>query len=75
MFANKDVKCIKSSVMSFSNRGLKAMNQPFISFFKDKKRFWIEEGCYITENSNTPLDPDVSIAQAEVKPGSSYRMA
>ena len=71
MVANKDVQCIRSFVMSASNRGLIAVNQPFISFFKDKKKFWIEEGCYVTENSNTPLDPDVSIAQAEVEPGSS----
>ena len=27
------------------------------------------EGCYITELSNTPADPDVSIAKARVEPG------
>jgi mannose-6-phosphate isomerase-like protein (cupin superfamily) len=27
------------------------------------------EGCYITELSNTPSDPEVSIAKARVEPG------
>ena len=31
--------------------------------------FYTPEKCYITELSNTPDDPDVSIAQARVKPG------
>ncbi|MCK5345913.1 MAG: cupin domain-containing protein [Candidatus Heimdallarchaeota archaeon] len=31
--------------------------------------FYTPERCYITELSNTPDDPDVSIAQARVKPG------
>ena len=31
--------------------------------------FYTPEKCYITELSNTPEDPDVSIAQARVKPG------
>ena len=31
--------------------------------------FYTPERCYITELSNTPDDPDVSIAQARVEPG------
>ena len=31
--------------------------------------FYTSEKCYITELSNTPDDPDVSIAQARVEPG------
>ena len=31
--------------------------------------FYTPERCYITELSNTPDDPEVSIAQARVKPG------
>ena len=31
--------------------------------------FFADEGCYITELSNTPNDPAISIAQARVKPG------
>ena len=31
--------------------------------------FFESEGCYITELSNSEVDPDLSIAQARVKPG------
>ena len=31
--------------------------------------FYTPEKCYITELSNTPDDPDVSIARARVEPG------
>ena len=34
-----------------------------------KEYFFAEEGCHITELSNTPDDPIVSIAQARVEPG------
>ena len=34
-----------------------------------KSEFYIAEKCYITELSNTPDDPDVSIARARVEPG------
>ena len=35
--------------------------------------FYTAEKCYITELSNTPEDPDVSIARARVKPGVTTR--
>ena len=35
--------------------------------------FYTLEKCYITELSNTPDDPDVSIARAKVKPGVTTR--
>ena len=35
--------------------------------------FYTPEKCYITELSNTPDDPDVSIARAKVKPGVTTR--
>ncbi|MGJ3237153.1 MAG: cupin domain-containing protein [Anaerolineae bacterium] len=31
--------------------------------------FFIPEGCYITEQSNSDNDPDLSIAHARVEPG------
>jgi mannose-6-phosphate isomerase-like protein (cupin superfamily) len=36
--------------------------------------FHTEEGCFILELSNSPEDPDVSIARARVAPGASTRM-
>ena len=35
--------------------------------------FYTLEKCYITELSNTPDDPDASIARAKVKPGATTR--
>lgn len=35
--------------------------------------FYTEEGCYILELSNSPEDPDVSIARARVVPGVTTR--
>ena len=35
--------------------------------------FYTAEKCYITELSNTPNDPDVSIAKAKVEPGVTTR--
>ena len=35
--------------------------------------FYTPEKCYITELSNTPDDPDASIARARVKPGVTTR--
>jgi mannose-6-phosphate isomerase-like protein (cupin superfamily) len=34
-----------------------------------QKEFYTAEKCYITELSNTPDDPEVSIARARVEPG------
>ena len=34
-----------------------------------KSEFYTAEKCYITELSNTPDDPDMSIARARVEPG------
>ena len=33
-----------------------------------KEEFYTSEKCYITELSNTPADPDVSVARARVEP-------
>lgn len=38
-----------------------------------KGEFYISEGCYITEWSNTAEDPAVSIARARVPPGVTTR--
>ncbi|MDY6971972.1 MAG: cupin domain-containing protein [Thermodesulfobacteriota bacterium] len=35
--------------------------------------FYTREGCYVTELSNTPDDPDVSIARVRVEPGMTTR--
>jgi mannose-6-phosphate isomerase-like protein (cupin superfamily) len=37
------------------------------------KEYWFEEGCFITELSNTPDDPAVSIARARVPPRGTTR--
>jgi mannose-6-phosphate isomerase-like protein (cupin superfamily) len=37
------------------------------------KEFYTAEKCYITELSNTPEDPDASIARARVEPGVTTR--
>lgn len=41
--------------------------------FNPGKEFYTPEGCYITENSNTPNDPGVSIARARIEPGVTTR--
>lgn len=38
-----------------------------------KNEFYTDERCYVTELSNTPDDPDVSIARARVEPGVTTR--
>ena len=38
-----------------------------------KDEFYTSEKCYMTELSNTPDDPDVSIARARVEPGVTTR--
>lgn len=38
-----------------------------------KTEFYFAEKCFITELSNTPDDPDVSIARARVEPGVTTR--
>jgi len=38
-----------------------------------KNEFYTDEKCYVTELSNTPDDPDVSIARARVEPGVTTR--
>ena len=35
--------------------------------------YYFEERCHITELSNSPLDPDLSVARARVEPGVSTR--
>ena len=35
--------------------------------------YYFEEGCFITELSNTPLHPDLSIARARVPVGTATR--
>jgi len=48
------------------------MNEQIIRFDPEKE-FYTPEGCYITENSNAPNDPEVSIAQARIEPGVTTR--
>lgn len=38
-----------------------------------KNEFYIDEKCYVIELSNTPDDPDVSLARARVEPGVTTR--
>lgn len=37
------------------------------------EEYYTDERCYITELSNTPVDPDASIARARVLPGVTTR--
>ena len=37
------------------------------------EEFYIPEGCFITELSNSPDDPDASVARARVEPGVTTR--
>lgn len=43
--------------------------QPCIRKYSPSEEFYIDEGCYITELSNSEDDPTVSIARARVKKG------
>jgi mannose-6-phosphate isomerase-like protein (cupin superfamily) len=47
--------------------------EPAIKIQELKKEFYTDEGCFITELSNTPDDPDASIARARVAPGKTTR--
>ena len=40
---------------------------------KGNEEYYTEERCYISELSNTPADPDASIARARVLPGVTTR--
>ncbi len=41
--------------------------------FKPESEYFFEEGCHILELSNSPDDPQASIARARVKPGVTTR--
>ena len=41
--------------------------------YNPESEFYIDEGCYITELSNTPDDAGLSITRARVEPGSTTR--
>ena len=43
--------------------------QPHILKANEAEEYYFDEGCFILELSNSPADPDVSIARARVKPG------
>ena len=45
------------------------MKEPIIKKLNTAAEVYTPERCYITELSNTPDDPDVSIAQARLEPG------
>ena len=49
------------------------MMQETIKRFNLRDEFYIPEGCYIIELSNTPDDPDVSIARVRVETGVTTR--
>ena len=42
--------------------------QPFVKKFNSTSEYYCEEGCYITELSNSKDDPVLSIACARVEP-------
>ena len=43
--------------------------QPCVKNLDASTEIYIDEGCYITELSNSKDDPELSIARARVKPG------
>jgi mannose-6-phosphate isomerase-like protein (cupin superfamily) len=47
---------------------------PDIRTADEDSECYTEEGCYILELSNSPTDPDVSIARARVVPGVTTRL-
>lgn len=47
--------------------------KPLVKRFEAGDEFYFVEGCHITELSNSPDDPEVSIARARVEPGVSTR--
>lgn len=49
------------------------MTTPDIRRSDPEDEYYFEEGCFILELSNSPQDPDVSIARARVKPGTTTR--
>lgn len=49
------------------------MAKGFIRLFNPSAEFHTDEGCYIIELSNTPEDPEASIARARVAPGVTTR--
>jgi len=44
-----------------------------INIFDLSREYYFKEGCFITELSNSPDDPAVSIARARVEPGQTTR--
>lgn len=48
--------------------------QPLIKRIELANEYFFEEGCYITEVSNSTDDPDLSIARARVEPGVTTRL-
>ncbi len=48
--------------------------QPCVKKYIPEKEFYIDEGCYITELSNSDNDPILSIARARVEPGVSTKL-
>lgn len=49
------------------------MVKEFIKKQDKQKEFYTSEKCFITELSNTPDDPEVSVARARVEPGVTTR--
>ncbi len=49
------------------------MQQPIIFKPDPAAEFFTDEGCFILENANSPLDPDCSVARARVRPGVTTR--
>lgn len=47
--------------------------QPSILVHDPAREYYFREGCHITELSNRPDDPDLSVAQARVEPGQTTR--
>jgi hypothetical protein len=45
-----------------------------LSRIPESREYYFDEGCHILEMSNSPDDPEVSIARARVEPGVTTRL-
>ena len=48
--------------------------RPLIKSLEYTDEYYFEEGCYITEISNSADDPELSIARARIEPGTTTKL-
>ena len=48
--------------------------RPLVNSIENANEYYFEEGCYITEISNSTDDPKLSIVRARVEPGATIAL-